>query len=133
MKGNTFKFFGLMFVVVLMTSQSLVASADTPSAKIAVVDARVAIFSSTAAQNALKTASHRSFPQMEASADQIAETIEALENAQAPIFYTGGGVINSGPEASARLRQFQDLTGAPVTSTLMGLGCFPATHPERGD
>jgi outer membrane protein len=55
MKGNTFKFFGLMFVVVLMTSQPLVASADTPSAKIAVVDARIAIFSSTAAQNALKT------------------------------------------------------------------------------
>jgi outer membrane protein len=54
MKCNTFKFFGLMFVVALMTSQSLIASADTPSAKIAVVDARVAIFSSEAAQNALK-------------------------------------------------------------------------------
>lgn len=55
MKGNTFKFFGLMFVVFLMTSQSLVASADTLSEKIAVVDARIAIFSSTAAQSALKT------------------------------------------------------------------------------
>jgi outer membrane protein len=54
MKCNTFKFFGLMCVVALMTSQSLIASADTPSAKIAVVDARVAIFSSEAAQSALK-------------------------------------------------------------------------------
>jgi outer membrane protein len=55
MKGNTFKLFGLMTIVILMTSQSLVASADTSSAKIAVVDARVAIFSSAAAQSALKT------------------------------------------------------------------------------
>ena len=49
--------------------------------------------------------------------------------AQAPIFYTGGGVINSGPEATALLRELQALTGAPVTSTLMGLGAFPAEHP----
>jgi outer membrane protein len=55
MKGNTFKFFGLVTIVALMISQSLVASADTASAKIAVVDARVAIFSSAAAQSALKT------------------------------------------------------------------------------
>jgi outer membrane protein len=55
MKGNTFKFFGLVTIVALMISQSLVVSADTASAKIAVVDARVAIFSSVAAQSALKT------------------------------------------------------------------------------
>jgi outer membrane protein len=55
MKGNTFKFFGLVTIVALMISQSLVVSADTASAKIAVVDARVAIFSSAAAQSALKT------------------------------------------------------------------------------
>ena len=54
MKGNTFKFFGLVTIVALMISQSLVASADTASAKIAVVDARVAIFSSAAAQSELK-------------------------------------------------------------------------------
>ncbi|NJO35978.1 MAG: acetolactate synthase 3 large subunit, partial [Rhodospirillales bacterium] len=47
-----------------------------------------------------------------------------------PIFYTGGGVINSGPEASRLLRQLQDITGAPVTSTLMGLGAFPSQHPD---
>lgn len=74
--------------------------------------------------------SHRYTPQMAASADQIAEAIELIENAQCPIFYTGGGVINSGPEASELLRQLQDMTGAPVTSTLMGLGAFPYNHPD---
>ncbi len=74
--------------------------------------------------------SHRYAPQMVAPADQIAEAIELIENADAPILYTGGGVINSGPEASRLLRQFQDITNAPITSTLMGLGAFPNTHPD---
>lgn len=76
------------------------------------------------------TPEHRNIPQMVAAPDQIAEAIEMLEGAERPIFYTGGGVINSGPEASTLLRQLQDLTGAPVTSTLMGLGCFPSQHPD---
>ena len=74
--------------------------------------------------------SHRYAPQMVAPADQIAEAIELIANAQAPILYTGGGVINSGPRASELLRKFQDLTSAPTTSTLMGLGAFPNTHPD---
>ncbi len=61
---------------------------------------------------------------------EIARAIELLANAKAPIFYTGGGVINSGPRATAALRQLQALTGAPVTSTLMGLGAFPADHAD---
>lgn len=81
-------------------------------------------------QNALKPASHRYTPQMVASADQIAEAIEMIAGAQRPILYTGGGIINSGPEASDALRRLQDLTGSPVTSTLMGLGCFAHTHPD---
>ena len=60
----------------------------------------------------------------------IAKAIELLANAKAPIFYTGGGVINSGPRATQLLRQLQELSGAPVTSTLMGLGAFPADHPD---
>ncbi|MEQ1495839.1 MAG: biosynthetic-type acetolactate synthase large subunit [Novosphingobium sp.] len=60
----------------------------------------------------------------------IAKAIELLANAKAPIFYTGGGVINSGPRATELLRQLQKLTGAPVTSTLMGLGAFPADHAD---
>ncbi len=60
----------------------------------------------------------------------IARAIELLAKAKAPIFYTGGGVINSGPRATQLLRQLQELSGAPVTSTLMGLGAFPADHPD---
>ncbi|MEQ8771929.1 MAG: biosynthetic-type acetolactate synthase large subunit [Erythrobacter sp.] len=75
-------------------------------------------------------APHRYQPQMVAPAEQVAEAIEMIENAERPVLYTGGGVINSGPEASRLLRAFQDLTGAPVTSTLMGLGAFPHDHPD---
>jgi acetolactate synthase-1/2/3 large subunit len=60
----------------------------------------------------------------------IARAIELIANAKAPILYTGGGVINSGPRASELLRELQALTGAPLTSTLMGLGAFPADHPD---
>jgi len=60
----------------------------------------------------------------------IARAIELLANAKAPVFYTGGGVINSGPRAAELLRELQRLTGAPLTSTLMGLGAFPADHPD---
>ena len=73
---------------------------------------------------------NRYSPQVEAGAKEIARAIELIAKAQAPIFYTGGGVINSGPEAAQLLRQLQALTGAPVTSTLMGLGAFPADHAD---
>jgi acetolactate synthase-1/2/3 large subunit len=69
-------------------------------------------------------------PRIAGSANEIAQAVELLANAKAPVFYTGGGVINSGPRASELLRQLQALTGAPVTSTLMGLGAFPADHPD---
>ncbi|WP_324260695.1 biosynthetic-type acetolactate synthase large subunit [Altererythrobacter sp. H2] len=69
-------------------------------------------------------------PQMAGAEARIAEAIELLVRAERPILYTGGGVINSGPRASELLRQLQALTGAPVTSTLMGLGAFPADHPD---
>jgi len=69
-------------------------------------------------------------PRTEASSDEIASAIELIAGAQRPVFYTGGGVINSGPRASELLRQLQQLTGAPVTSTLMGLGAFPAEHAD---
>ncbi len=69
-------------------------------------------------------------PQTEGPADEIARAIELIAGAKAPIFYTGGGIINSGPRASVLLRQLQALTGAPVTSTLMGLGAFRADHAD---
>jgi len=75
-------------------------------------------------------ASARYEPRTEGKADKIAQAVALLENAERPILYTGGGVINAGPEATALLRELQDLTGAPLTSTLMGLGAFPADHPD---
>jgi len=78
----------------------------------------------------VRPGSHRYAPQMVAPPEQIIEAIEMIAGAERPILYTGGGVINSGPEASELLRRLQDLTGAPVTSTLMGLGAFPSTHPD---
>ncbi len=75
-------------------------------------------------------ASHRYQPRTSAEADEIARAIDMLAAAERPVFYTGGGVINAGPRASELLRELQRLTGAPVTSTLMGLGAFPADHPD---
>ncbi len=75
-------------------------------------------------------ASARYQPPSDGPADRVAEAVALLANAERPIIYSGGGVINSGPEASRLLRELQDLTGAPLTSTLMGLGAFPADHPD---
>ncbi|WEK47134.1 MAG: biosynthetic-type acetolactate synthase large subunit [Candidatus Andeanibacterium colombiense] len=69
-------------------------------------------------------------PNLAGSIDEIAEAVDLIANAKRPLFYTGGGVINSGPRATELLRQFQELTGAPVTSTLMGLGAFPHDHAD---
>ncbi|RCW84806.1 acetolactate synthase 3 large subunit [Paracoccus lutimaris] len=57
----------------------------------------------------------------------ITKLVELMEKAERPIFYTGGGVINSGTAASQLLRELADATGFPVTSTLMGLGAYPAS------
>ncbi len=62
--------------------------------------------------------------------EAIARAAELLRRAHRPILYTGGGVIYSGPAASRALRRLAEITGAPVTSTLMGLGAFPASHPQ---
>ena len=63
----------------------------------------------------------------EADYIEINRAVELIANAKAPILYTGGGIINSGPAASEALRELAELTGAPVTSTLMGLGAYPAS------
>ena len=74
--------------------------------------------------------SHRYEPRLDAADDEIAQAAEMLAAAKQPVLYTGGGVINAGLEASRLLRELQRRTNAPVTSTLMGLGCFPADHPD---
>lgn len=69
-------------------------------------------------------------PQLKGDMNAIREAVELIANAKKPVFYTGGGVVNSGPIASKLLREFVSLTGFPITSTLMGLGCFPAREPQ---
>ncbi len=66
-------------------------------------------------------------PQVKGDMETITQLVEALEVAERPIFYTGGGVINSGPGASQLLRELVEATGMPITSTLMGLGAYPAS------
>jgi len=74
---------------------------------------------------------HRSYrPQVEAEQSVIDQAIELIGEAKRPIVYAGGGVINSGPEASKLLRQFVHMLGAPCTNTLMGLGAMPASDPQ---
>ncbi len=72
---------------------------------------------------------HAYAPQTTPDAAAAAEAAQMIAAARRPLFYTGGGVINSGPGASAALRRLAARTGAPVTSTLMGLGAFPADDP----
>ena len=66
-------------------------------------------------------------PKLDGDADLIEQAVELMANAKKPIFYTGGGIINSGPQASRLLRELVELTGFPITSTLMGLGAYPAS------
>ncbi|MCT8329152.1 acetolactate synthase 3 large subunit [Albidovulum sediminis] len=66
-------------------------------------------------------------PKVKGDIGLITELVEMMEKAERPILYTGGGVINSGPGASQLLRELADAAGFPVTSTLMGLGAYPAS------
>ena len=74
---------------------------------------------------------HRTYrPRTEPQDRRIEEAVALISTAQRPIIYSGGGVINSGPGASEALRAFAKATGFPVTSTLMGLGAFPASDKQ---
>jgi acetolactate synthase I/II/III large subunit len=66
-------------------------------------------------------------PQVRGDSGAILAAVEAMETAQRPVLYTGGGVINSGRRASDLLRELADAAGFPLTSTLMGLGAYPAS------
>jgi acetolactate synthase-1/2/3 large subunit len=74
---------------------------------------------------------HKTYrPALKADRSEIEQVVDMLAAAERPIFYTGGGVINAGPAASQLLIELARVTGAPVTSTLMGLGALPATSPQ---
>ncbi|MCE0507148.1 acetolactate synthase 3 large subunit [Roseivivax sp. GX 12232] len=84
-------------------------------------------FASAAYQPKAQAKTRRYQPQVKGDMEMITRLVEAIENAERPVFYTGGGVINSGPAASQLLRELVDATGIPITSTLMGLGAYPAS------
>ena len=74
---------------------------------------------------------HKTYrPQIKGDVNAITRAVELMAGAKKPVFYTGGGVVNSGPNASVLLQQLAHMTGYPVTSTLMGLGSFPASDKQ---
>jgi len=74
---------------------------------------------------------HKSYnPQVKGDTAAIAEAVKLLANAKKPIIYAGGGVINSGPAACKLLAQFTQMTGFPITLTLMGLGAYPGSDDQ---
>ena len=71
---------------------------------------------------------HKTYrPALKADRNQIEQLVDMIAAAERPVLYTGGGIINAGPGASQLLREIARITGAPVTSTLMGLGAYPAS------
>ncbi len=71
---------------------------------------------------------HKTYrPKLDGDPGRVARAVALMAAARRPLFYTGGGVINSGPEASRLLRELVSITGFPLTSTLMGLGAYPAS------
>jgi len=69
-------------------------------------------------------------PKLKGDMAKIKQAVDLMAHAKRPLFYTGGGVINSGKAACDLLRELVKLTGYPITSTLMGLGAFPAADPK---
>ena len=78
-----------------------------------------------------ETIKHKSYrPKLKANIDTIDEALKLISQAENPIFYTGGGVINSGNAAVQLLREFVRITGFPITSTLQGLGAYPGDDEQ---
>ena len=78
-----------------------------------------------------KNIQHKTYrPRLKGDPEKIKAAVEMMAKAKRPLFYTGGGIINSGTAASNLLRELVKLTGYPITSTLMGLGAYPASDPQ---
>ncbi|MGE0659393.1 MAG: acetolactate synthase 3 large subunit [Reyranellaceae bacterium] len=81
--------------------------------------------------NATPKMQHKSYrPQLKGDLKKIEQAVDLIAKAKRPIFYTGGGVINSGPKAAQLLTQLVKLSGFPITNTLMGLGAYPASDKQ---
>ena len=94
-------------------------------------DIMMAMGSYTSAPHGIKRQQHKTYrPKTKPDATAIEAAVKLMASAKRPVFYTGGGVINAGPKASALLRELVAATGFPITSTLMGLGAFPASDDK---
>src|SRR4051812_3100451 len=95
-----------------------------------VVDLPKDVLFALGAYTAPEQATHKTYrPQTTPDPARIAEAVQLIAAAKRPLFYGGGGLINSGPEACTRFTEFVRLIDAPCTLTLMGLGAFPASDP----
>ena len=78
-----------------------------------------------------RNVAHKTYrPKIKGDLDKVKAAVELLAGAKRPVIYSGGGVVNSGSEACHLLRELVKLTSFPITSTLMGLGAFPAANPQ---
>jgi len=85
----------------------------------------------SSAPRGVRRQQHKTYhPRTSPDASKVEAAVRLMANAKKPLFYTGGGVINSGPRASKALRELVQLTGFPITSTLLGLGAFPAADEK---
>ena len=95
------------------------------------VDVPKDILNQMGSYQGLKKVERKSYaPQVDGDEKQVVRAIELMAHAKRPVFYVGGGVINAGQEACAKLTEFVRATGFPITTTLMGLGAFPASDPQ---
>ncbi|MEP6346736.1 MAG: acetolactate synthase 3 large subunit [Parasphingorhabdus sp.] len=103
-----------------------IATQGRPGPVVIDIPKNVQVAATEYSRNGTKT-NTRYAPQAEGDFKAVNSAAEMIMNAKAPILYTGGGIINSGPKASETLRELAELLGCPVTSTLMGLGAYPAS------
>jgi acetolactate synthase I/II/III large subunit len=96
-----------------------------------VVDLPKDILMTTGAYREADTRAHKSYrPQIKPNPERVAQAAELIVTAKKPLFYGGGGLINSGPRACELFTELVKLTGFPCTLTLMGLGALPASDPR---
>jgi len=106
-----------------------IATKGRPGPVVIDIPKNVQVAATEYSSNAART-NTRYQPQTEGDFKAINAAAEMIMAAKAPILYTGGGIINSGPKASETLRELAELLGCPVTSTLMGLGAYPASSEQ---
>lgn len=104
-----------------------VAQSGRPGPVVVDVPKDIQFATGTYVSPTMVSAQHSYEPKVQGDLARIREAVALMQGAKRPVIYSGGGVINSGPEASHLLRELVELTGFPITSTLMGLGAYPAS------